>query len=43
MKNFINPTRELRFYPTEKNQDFKQKSGMLRFVFLKAQTDWARS
>lgn len=42
MKNFINPTRELKFYPLEKDQDFKQRNGMLRFVFFIAQTDWAR-
>lgn len=33
MKDFINPIRELRLYPMEKNRDFKQRSDMLRFVF----------
>lgn len=42
MKNFINATRKLRFYLLEKYQDFKQRNGILRFVFFIAQNDWAR-
>lgn len=42
MKNFINATREIRFYPLEKYQDFKQRNGILSFMFFIAQTDWAR-